>query len=99
MTTTAEDIIGQGKDLSDKLKGIDNLIGQFIAKNNAHAIDWGNMTTQSHPDIVGEDGLLKGFNFTPAELSNFIGTMAAVKAITSDSGHNGNIQKLAKTIV
>jgi len=85
------------KSLANAMKSFVALGGQFLSNNSAQSINWGAMTDQNGP--VDPSGDLTGFDFTPAELSNFIGSVDTVRNFITDNGHLGNIEKLANPIV
>lgn len=64
----------------------------FVAYNSSQSIDWANLDTED-PGIDA-NGLVEGEDYTPAEVSNAIGTYAAFITLV-EAGHLGNLHKLA----
>lgn len=87
-----------GKQLSEKAKDLVNLAGQFLNNNSAQAINWATVS-DTNPTALSANGDFVGYEFTPAELSNVIGSLNTIKAFIVDNGHLGNFEKLAKPIV
>lgn len=85
-------IAKQFSDLSEKISEVYAEINQAVAENQVFAIDWAE--AQDHESIVDADGNIQGFNFTPADLSNAIGSYAALQ--TWAGTHLGNVTKLAE---
>ena len=73
--------------VATKLKEANVVMGQALANNTAHAIDW-NTTTA-----------LDGKDYTGAEISNVIGSFATFGTAFWDAGHGSNIELLTKPIV
>lgn len=78
--------------LSERLSEVYAEINQAVAENQTFAIDWA--TAQDHATIVDEDGNIAGQNFSPADLSNAIGSFAALQ--TWGATHIGNVTKLSE---
>ena len=65
----------------------------FLAYNSAQAIDWAGATKPPNLE-EGEGGEIQGMDFTRQQVSNAIGTFAAIQALVAQ-GHLGNLQLLA----
>lgn len=85
-------IAKQFSDLSEKMTELVAEVNQAITENQTFAINWGE--ANDHTAIVDGDGNIAGFNFTPAELSNAIGSYAALQ--TWATTHIGNVTKLSE---
>lgn len=85
-------IAQQFANLAEKLSEVYAEINQAVAENLTFAIDWA--TAQDHETIVDEDGNIAGQNFSPADLSNAIGSFAALQ--TWGGTHIGNVTKLSE---
>jgi hypothetical protein len=79
-------------DLAKQAKGLKSLSAQVIANNSANEIDWGNV-----PSGTVTDGLVTGYSFTAAEVSNVLGSLDAF--LTFMGTHGGNFEKLTNPIV
>jgi hypothetical protein len=84
--------------LAGKLLALMADVDAFVGYNQAQAIDWGganvppNMAV-SEPDAAGRV-TIQGMAFTRQDVSNCIGTFAAMQTLMSQ-GHLGNLQLLA----
>lgn len=84
-------------DVAKQFKSADALSYQVLNSNTAAAIDWNQVGT-SNAGALDEDGHISGTSYTPAEVSNMIGTLAAIDTLL-DGGHRGNLEKLTSPIV
>lgn len=57
----------------------------LMQQNSSLSIPWGDPEAMAaiSPDLLDELGNIRGYNFTPAQLSNLIGS---IDAITNDGG-------------
>lgn len=85
-------IAQQFAELCERVSEIFHDVNQAVLENQQFGIDWA--TAQDHTAIVDEDGNIAGQNFSPADLSNAIGSLAALQ--TWGGTHIGNITKLAE---
>jgi len=94
---------GRAQSLSESMAGLKSAVDRFLADNSAEAIDWSNLAS-SNPDQVvtnpgkPDNGTIVDYDFTPAEMSNFIGSLDAFANDSTGwaSTHMGNVRKLAK---
>jgi hypothetical protein len=73
----------------------DTLVG-ILGHNSALSIDWGNETK---PAVLIEDadGNLEGLQFSRQQVSNAVGTLAAIQTLMGQ-GHLGNLNLLARPV-
>jgi len=90
----AKAVAASVKELAEALKSAKNLTDQLVENNQALSINWNNPPT----GLVDETGLIVGTNYTPGQISNAIGSLAAFQALWA-AGHGGNFELLAKPIV
>ncbi len=83
-------ILAAAKDVSRVLKANKSVVDQFLAHNSAISIDWA-----ASPDEV--DAALEGEDVSAAEVSNVIGSFAAL--VTYWASHGGNIEKFCNPVV
>ena len=77
------------------LKVYDSLVG-LLAHNSSLSIEWGATTT---PAYIEEDasGNLAGLPVTRQQISNAIGTLAAIKTLM-EANHLGNLNLVARPV-
>lgn len=77
------------------MSSVDELLGY----NSAQAIDWGGADVPPNMALSEADAAgrvtIQGKDFTRQEISNAIGTMAAMQSLMAQ-GHLGNLQLVAK---
>jgi len=78
-----------GQDMADKCAQLKALGDQFLRENSSEALNWGTLAS-TNPNTVDEDGYIEGFDFTPAELSNWIGSLDNLLS-TWWGTHGGNV--------
>lgn len=91
------------RDTANTMKSTNGQTYQLATKNDSLAIDWNNLAT-SNPDVLDENGLLVGYNFTPADVSNFLGSLAQFLNYYNGSAvaagaHGSNAEQLSLPIV
>lgn len=84
-----------GQDMADKTAQLKALGDQFLRENSSEALDWGNLAA-SNPNTLDADGYIQGFDFTPAELSNWIGSLSNLLDESSGwwSTNGGNVTNM-----
>lgn len=97
MATNAQatNVIGAAKDLAKRVKALKSDIDQALGYNASLALDWNNLAT-SNADMVS-GGLVSGESFAPADVSNVIGSLAAIQTLWTT--HGGNFEKFSIPVV
>ena len=78
-------------------KSFKAIADQVLGSNTAHSIDWAQVATSNAGALDG-DGHISGKSYTPAEVSNMIGSLAAHETLWGQ-GHGGNVEKMTDPIV
>ena len=96
MATTNNEIVliaSAVADCSRLLKALNSALEQTLARNTVEALDWGGV------DAAAADAALqeKSKDYTAAEVSNAIGSLAAFQTFWTT--HGPNFQKLTSPIV
>jgi hypothetical protein len=86
------------KEVAHDLKQLRAKAQQLLGFNSSQAINWGEVDDQSHPNVVDSSGTFSSKEFTPDELSNFIGSIDNL-FVTWWSTHGGNVENLSGPIV
>ena len=93
--TDIQQIAAAVAEMATMHKRVNSLASQVLANNSAKSINWEDLPAGS----VDEDGNVDGTTYTPAEISNVIGSLSTYQTAHWDAGHGGNYEKLSKPIV
>lgn len=80
------------QDMADKVAQLKAAGDQFIRENSSEALNWGTLAS-TNPNTVDAEGYVESFDFTPAEVSNWIGSLATLLTTWWDT-HGGNVTNM-----
>ena len=83
------------RDLATRQRELQTDIAAALSYNSSQSIDWANLD-DADPGI-GVGNVVEGEDFTAAEVSNAIGTLAEINTLltANSNAHLGNLHKLA----
>lgn len=84
------------QELSNDAKRFVARARQFLSNNSAHSINWATVSDDVNGSVTNGD--ITGLEFTPADLSNVIGSLDTICDLIEDNGHLGNFEKLAEPV-
>lgn len=93
--TQATNVIDAAKDLAKRVKALKSDIDQALGYNSALGLDWNGLAT-SNPALVS-GGLVAGESFAATDVSNVIGSLAAIQTLWVT--HGGNFEKFSTPVV
>lgn len=91
--SSAREVWNSAKEISARWRDLLADTREFLDFNSHQAIDWGNNPAYIELDV---DGAINGQRFSPANVSNAIGSLATMVAAAESNSVEGNLNQLAQ---